>query len=118
MLGGLRGRMDVGSSHDKETNQNNGKKYGPRFLKIKNRCPVTDLPFMFMYKVSSSRSACCKSIHRPESTCRHGVRRSRRLKILMFTGQCRTPSRPSPRDDAARRPPRGVFVPWRCGNRL
>ena len=51
MIGGLRGRMDVGKSKDKETNQNDGLKYGPRFLKIKHVDKATRIPFMFMYKV-------------------------------------------------------------------
>ena len=51
MIGGLRGRMDVGKDKDKETNQNAGLKYGPRFLKIKNVDKATKIPFMFMYKV-------------------------------------------------------------------
>eukprot|EP00192_Tetraselmis_astigmatica_P006614 CAMPEP_0117657112 /NCGR_PEP_ID=MMETSP0804-20121206/5159_1 /TAXON_ID=1074897 /ORGANISM="Tetraselmis astigmatica, Strain CCMP880" /LENGTH=709 /DNA_ID=CAMNT_0005463549 /DNA_START=405 /DNA_END=2531 /DNA_ORIENTATION=+ len=54
MVGGLRGRMDVGKGVDKETNQNAGKKYGPRFLKIYQRCPKLKIPFMFMYKVNAA----------------------------------------------------------------
>eukprot|EP00873_Tetraselmis_striata_P019614 jgi/Tetstr1/439878/TSEL_028286.t1 len=50
MIGGLRGRMDTGKSRDKDTNQNAGQKFGPRFSRIKGMDPAVKVPFMFMYK--------------------------------------------------------------------
>lgn len=54
MIGGLRGRLDTGKKRDKETNQNDGQKFGPRFSRIKGYDSRAKVPFMFMYKVNAA----------------------------------------------------------------
>jgi hypothetical protein len=54
MLGGFRGRMDVGSRFDKSTGQLWGKKYGPHYIPVKMVDPKSRLLYMPMYKVNAA----------------------------------------------------------------
>jgi len=54
MLGGFRGRMDVGNHFDKGTGQMWGKKYGPHYLPIPLQDKQAGVPYMPMYKVNAA----------------------------------------------------------------
>ena len=60
MIGGHRGRLDVGKQFDKTTGQNKGEKYGTpsrkghKFHDIELKDPSTNIPMMFMYKVNAA----------------------------------------------------------------
>ncbi|QDZ23480.1 hypothetical protein HOP50_10g60190 [Chloropicon primus] len=60
MIGGHRGRLDVGRSFDKSTGQVTGEKYGTpsrkghKFKDITLKDPKTNLKMMFMYKVNAA----------------------------------------------------------------
>mmetsp|Transcript_13826 Transcript_13826/g.23366 ORF Transcript_13826/g.23366 Transcript_13826/m.23366 type:complete len:273 (+) Transcript_13826:113-931(+) len=54
LIGGFRGRMDVGKRFDKGTGQLWGKKYGPGYLPIPLRDKATGMAFMPCYKVNAA----------------------------------------------------------------
>lgn len=54
LIGGFRGRMDVGKRFDKSTGQVWGKKYGPNYLKIPLMDPQAGAAFMPCYKVNAA----------------------------------------------------------------
>ena len=60
MIGGHRGRLDVGKQFDKTTGQNKGDKYGTpsakghKFKDIKTKDPISKQLMMFIYKANAA----------------------------------------------------------------